>query len=65
MFGSTTWASLQIKIKLWGFAFINNIAIGANYLIKKYNFKKIAILDFDVHHGNGTQDIFYENENVL
>ena len=33
--------------------------------MNKYKYKKIAIVDFDVHHGNGTQDIFYENENVL
>ena len=48
-----------------GFCILNNIAIGAQYLIDKYKYKKIAIIDFDVHHGNGTQDIFYENENVL
>jgi len=53
------------KNKAMGFCIYNNIAIGANYLIKKYNFKKIAILDFDVHHFNGTQDIFYDNEKVL
>ena len=51
--------------KASGFCILNNIAIGAKYLIKKYKYKKIAIIDFDVHHGNGTQDIFYENENVL
>ena len=53
------------KEKAMGFCIYNNIAIGANYLIKKYKFKKIAIIDFDVHHGNGTQDIFYNNEKVL
>ena len=53
------------KNKAMGFCIYNNVAIGANYLINKYNYKKIAIIDFDVHHGNGTQDIFYENENVL
>ncbi len=51
--------------KAAGFCIFNNIAIGAKYLISKYKYKKIAIIDFDVHHGNGTQDIFYENENVL
>ena len=51
--------------KAAGFCILNNIAIGAHYLLNKYNYKKIAIIDFDVHHGNGTQDIFYENENVL
>ena len=51
--------------KAAGFCIFNNVAIGANYLLNKYKYKKIAIIDFDVHHGNGTQDIFYENENVL
>ena len=51
--------------KAAGFCILNNIAIGAKYLLNKYKYKKIAIIDFDVHHGNGTQDIFYENENVL
>ena len=53
------------KNKAMGFCIFNNIAIGANYLIKKYNYKKIAIIDFDVHASNGTADIFYENEKVL
>ena len=53
------------KDKAMGFCIYNNVAIGANYLIKKYNYKKIAILDVDVHHFNGTQDIFFENEKVL
>ena len=51
--------------KAAGFCILNNVSIGANYLLNSYNYKKIAIIDFDVHHGNGTQDIFYENENVL
>ena len=51
--------------KAAGFCILNNVAIGAKYLLNKYKYKKIAIVDFDVHHGNGTQDIFYENENVL
>ncbi len=41
------------------------LAVGAYYLIEKYGLNKIAIVDFDVHHGNGTQDIFYENKKVL
>ena len=48
-----------------GFCIYNNVAVGANYLINKYKLKKVAIIDFDVHHGNGTQDIFYDNEKVL
>ena len=51
--------------KAAGFCILNNVAIGAKYLLKKYKYKKVAIIDFDVHHGNGTQDIFYENQNVL
>ena len=51
--------------KAAGFCILNNIAIGAKYLLKKYKYNKIAIIDFDVHHGNGTQDIFYNNKNVL
>ena len=51
--------------KAAGFCILNSVSIGANYLIQKYKYKKIAIIDFDVHHGNGTQDIFYDNENVL
>ncbi len=53
------------KEKAMGFCIFNNIAVGANYLIEKYKYNKIAIIDFDVHHGNGTQDIFYDNEKVL
>ena len=51
--------------KAMGFCIYNNIAVGAHYLLKKYKFNKVAIIDFDVHHGNGTQNIFYDNEKVL
>jgi acetoin utilization deacetylase AcuC-like enzyme len=53
------------KNKAMGFCIYNNVAVGANYLIDKYKLNKIAIIDFDVHHGNGTQDIFHNNEKVL
>ncbi len=53
------------KGKAMGFCIYNNVAVGANYLIEKYKYNKVAIIDFDVHHGNGTQDIFYNNEKVL
>ena len=53
------------KNKAMGFCIFNNAAIGAQYLIEKYNYNRIAIIDFDVHHGNGTQDIFYNNKKVL
>ena len=49
---------------LYRFCFINNIAVTARYLQKKYNINKVAIIDFDVHHGNGTQEIFYSDETV-
>ena len=48
-----------------GFCIYNNVAVGAHYLIDKYKYKRIAILDPDVHHGNGVQDIFYDNPKVL
>ena len=47
-----------------GFCFINNIAVAARYLQKKYKINKVAIIDFDVHHGNGTQEIFYNDKSV-
>jgi len=53
------------KNKAMGFCIYNNVAVGTNYLINKYKLNKVAIIDFDVHHGNGTQDIFYNNEKVL
>jgi acetoin utilization deacetylase AcuC-like enzyme len=48
-----------------GFCIFNNIAIAAEHAIKKRGVKKIAILDFDVHHGNGTQHHFYDREDVF
>ena len=48
-----------------GFCIFNNIAVAASYLLKKFNLERIAILDIDAHHGNGTQDIFYKTRNVL
>jgi len=48
-----------------GFCFLNNVAVTAAYALEKYGFKRIAIVDFDVHHGNGTEEIFAEDERVL
>ncbi len=48
-----------------GFCIFNNIALGAKYAQGKYGTGKIAIIDFDAHHGNGTQDIFYGDGSVL
>lgn len=48
-----------------GFCFVNNAAVTARYLQDEHQIKKIAIIDFDVHHGNGTQEIFYNDSSVL
>lgn len=48
-----------------GFCLFNNVAIGAEYLLKKHGMKKILIVDWDLHHGNGTQNSFYAREDVL
>lgn len=48
-----------------GFCLFNNVAIGARYFQKKYGLKKILIVDWDVHHGNGTQEAFYKDPSVL
>ena len=48
-----------------GFCFVNNVAVTARYLQNKYKVNKIAIIDFDVHHGNGTQEIFYQDKSVV
>ena len=48
-----------------GFCIYNNVAIVARHLQQQHGLKKILIVDFDVHHGNGTQDIFYEDNSVF
>jgi acetoin utilization deacetylase AcuC-like enzyme len=48
-----------------GFCLFNNVAVGAHYAIKNFSLKKILIADWDVHHGNGTQNAFYEDPRVL
>lgn len=47
-----------------GFCYFNNVAIGARYLQRKWGVKRIGIIDFDVHHGNGTQHIFEQDPTV-
>lgn len=49
----------------YGFCFFNNIAIAAEYLLTSKLFQKIMIIDIDVHHGNGTQNIFYDRKNIF
>ena len=51
-------------IRANGFCYVNNVAVAAKYLQTKYNINKVAIIDFDVHHGNGTQEIFYNDGSV-
>lgn len=48
-----------------GFCIFNNVAVGAYHAINKYALKRIAIVDFDVHHGNGTEDIVTGDERIL
>lgn len=48
-----------------GFCLFNNVAVGARYAQKNYGVKRVVILDWDVHHGNGTQEIFYEDDSVF
>jgi len=48
-----------------GFCLFNNIAVAARYARHKYSAERVLIVDWDVHHGNGTQDIFYRDGNVL
>ena len=48
-----------------GFCFVNNAAVATRYLQFNYDIKKVAIIDFDVHHGNGTQEIFYNDKTVF
>jgi len=48
-----------------GFCLFNNVAIAAQYALAKYELERVLIVDFDVHHGNGTQEAFYDNPQVL
>lgn len=53
------------KNKFMGFCLFNNAAIAARYAQQKYGVERVAIVDWDVHHGNGTQDIFWNDPSVL
>jgi len=48
-----------------GFCLLNNVAIAARYAQRKHGIERVLIVDWDVHHGNGTQDIFYADPTVL
>jgi acetoin utilization deacetylase AcuC-like enzyme len=51
--------------KAMGFCLFNSIAVGARYALKRYQLERVLIVDFDVHHGNGTQKAFYTSPEVL
>ena len=53
------------RSQISGFCLINNIAVAARHAQARYGLRRVLILDFDVHHGNGTQEIFYEDPSVL
>ena len=53
------------RAKAMGFCFFNNVAIGAAHALHEYGLERVAIVDFDVHHGNGTEDIFTGEPRVL
>lgn len=48
-----------------GFCFFNNVAIAAKWLVEKRGLQRVLVLDWDVHHGNGTQEMFYDSARVL
>ncbi|GAI04383.1 unnamed protein product, partial [marine sediment metagenome] len=54
-----------LRWEAMGFCLFNNIAIAAKHALNSYRLERILIVDFDVHHGNGTQDAFYHDPSVL
>ena len=53
------------RSRAMGFCIFNNVAVGAAYALRRHGLQRVAIVDFDVHHGNGTEDIFAGDERVL
>ena len=54
-----------LRDRAMGFCLFNTVAIGARYLQKAHGARRVAIVDWDVHHGNGSQDAFYDDPSVL
>jgi len=54
-----------LPARAMGFCLFNNIAVAARYALDHHNLKRVMIVDYDVHHGNGTQEVFYEDPRVL
>jgi acetoin utilization deacetylase AcuC-like enzyme len=53
------------RARAMGFCFFNNVAIGAHHALTNHGLERVAIIDFDVHHGNGTEDIYAGDDRVL
>lgn len=53
------------RARAMGFCFVDNVAVAAAHAIHAHGFSRVAIVDFDVHHGNGTEDIFRDESRVL
>jgi acetoin utilization deacetylase AcuC-like enzyme len=53
------------RARAMGFCFFNNIAVGVAHALEKHRLERVAIVDFDVHHGNGTEDIFRDDPRVM
>ena len=53
------------RARAMGFSFFNNLAVGVAHALEHHHLKRVAIVDFDVHRGNGTEDIFQNNKKVI